>query len=154
MAGGARFAHFRAPALISPFLVRRCRFSSRAPARSTGATARHSAKGGAPKTAVGFVEAIVTWGGTKPAGIDPWMTGRRSTGSRAINAWRMAPAVADQDHQSTAPRRFRDRELDIRRRDHREAVRHHDVGFVETKKIAILTFIAVRGVDSGPCRSH
>jgi len=102
MASGAWCARFRAPALIFPFLVRRCRFSSRAPARSTGAAARHSAKGGAPKSppAVGFVETIVTWGGTKPAGIDPWMTGRRSTGSRAINAWRMAPTRAPEASRS------------------------------------------------------
>ena len=47
MAGGAWFAHFRAPVLISPFQ-------------------NHLRNG--------LRRAIVTWGGTKPAGIDPWMT--------------------------------------------------------------------------------
>ena len=45
MAGGAWFAHFRAPVLISPFQ-------------------NHLRNG--------LRRAIVTWGGTKPAGIDPW----------------------------------------------------------------------------------
>lgn len=47
MAGGAWFAHFRAPVLISPFQ-------------------NHLRNG--------LRRAIVTWGGTKPAGIEPWMT--------------------------------------------------------------------------------
>jgi len=75
-------------------------------------------------------------------------------------------AAADHDHRSTAPRRFRDRELDIRRRDHLEAVRHRRrrvrrdendchicavaLGFVNQSldQYFRMTFIAVRGVGA------
>ena len=64
MAGSAWFAHFRAPVLISPFQ-------------------NHLRNG--------LRRAIVTWGGTKPAGIEPWMTtlssrlNQHDTKQRAVN---------------------------------------------------------------------
>jgi hypothetical protein len=42
----------------------------------------------------GFADTIVTWGGAKLAGRRPRMVGRRSTGSRAMSACRMAPTRA------------------------------------------------------------
>jgi hypothetical protein len=45
-------------------------------------------------------DTIVICGGTKPGGNQPRMTGRRSTGSRAIRAWRMAPTRAPEGSRS------------------------------------------------------
>jgi hypothetical protein len=50
------------------------------------------------------VDTIVTWGGTKPGGSHPRITGRRSTGSRVIRAGRMAAIRAPDASRSPIAR--------------------------------------------------
>ena len=45
-------------------------------------------------SATGLTDTTVTCGGTKPGGSHAWIIGRRSAGSRAISACRMAPTRA------------------------------------------------------------
>ena len=48
----------------------------------------------------GFADTIVTCGGTKPRGSQARIVGRRSTGSRAMSACKMAPPRAPEGSRS------------------------------------------------------